>query len=84
MQRLRAICAAALSLGLACVPVWGNTTPNVVPLGTIIAADQAHVGNAAADVGTTVYTGDRLAPGRTEPCRFARARRVYCSSVTPR
>jgi hypothetical protein len=63
MQRLRAICAAALSLGLACVPVWGNTTPNVVPLGTIIAADQAHVGNAVADVGTTVYTGDRLSTG---------------------
>lgn len=60
MYRLRAICAAALSLSMACVPVWGASTPVVTPLGTVIAADRAHVGGAAADVGTTVYGGDRL------------------------
>ena len=60
MLRLRALCAAALSLSLVTVPVWGTSTPNVSPLGTVIAADRAHVGEAAADVGTTVYGGDRL------------------------
>jgi len=60
MFRLRALCAAALSLSLVTVPVWGTSTPNVSPLGTVIAADRAHVGEAAADVGTTVYGGDRL------------------------
>jgi len=60
MQRLRAISAAVLALGLVSVPVWGATTPNVAPLGTVIAADRAHVGQAAADVGTTVYGGDKL------------------------
>jgi hypothetical protein len=59
MQRLRAISAAALSLSLACAPLWG-AAPNVTPLGTVIAAEHAHVGAASADVGTTVYGGDRL------------------------
>jgi hypothetical protein len=44
-----------------CAPVWGATTPNVTtPLGTVIAAERAHVGEANANVGTTVYGGDRL------------------------
>jgi hypothetical protein len=60
MQRLRAICTAALGLILVCVPVWGATTPNIAPLGTVIAAERAHVGEASANVGTTVYGGDRL------------------------
>ncbi len=60
MQRLRAICAAAFGLSLACVPVWAAATPNVAPLGTVISAERAHVGDAKADVGTTVYGGDRI------------------------
>ncbi|HUN63258.1 MAG TPA: hypothetical protein VMU53_14775 [Candidatus Sulfotelmatobacter sp.] len=60
MQRLRALGAAVLAFSLTSVPLWGAATPNVAPLGTIIAADRAHVGSAAADVGTTVYAGDRL------------------------
>lgn len=60
MQRLRAICAAAFGMSLACVPVWAAATPNVAPLGTVIAAERAHVGEASADVGTTVYGGDRI------------------------
>ena len=60
MQRLRAICAAAFGLSLACVPEWAAATPNVAPLGTVIAAERAHVGDAKADVGTTVYGGDRI------------------------
>jgi hypothetical protein len=60
MQRLRTIRAAALVFSLAQVPAWGASTANVVPLGTVIAADRAHVGQASADVGTTVYSGDRV------------------------
>jgi len=60
MQGLRAIGAAALVLSLTGAPVWGATTPNVAPLGTVIAAERAHVGQAIADVGTTVYGGDTL------------------------
>lgn len=60
MERLRAICAAVLAVSLTSMPVWGSTTPNVLPLGTVIAADHAHVGQANADIGTTVYGGDRL------------------------
>ncbi len=60
MQCLRAICAALVGLSLMCAPVWGATTPNVAPLGTVIAAERAHVGEASASVGTTIYGGDRL------------------------
>jgi hypothetical protein len=60
MQRLRTLTAAVLALSLVTVPVWGAATPNVTPLGTVIAAERAHVGGATADVGTTVYGGDQL------------------------
>lgn len=60
MQRLRAVCAAAFVLGLACEPARAAATPNAAPLGTVIAAERAHVGEAKADVGTTVYAGDRI------------------------
>jgi hypothetical protein len=59
MQRLRAFGAAVLAWSLVSVPVW-SATPNVTPLGTVIAAERAHVGQANADVGTTVYGGDVL------------------------
>jgi hypothetical protein len=59
MQRLRAIGAAVLSLSLVSVPVRG-AKPTVSPLGTVIAAEHAHVGQAIADVGTTIYPGDWL------------------------
>lgn len=58
MQRLRGIFAAALSLSLASGPMLGAPTATV--LGTVITADRAHVGDASASVGTTVYGGDRL------------------------
>ncbi|MGB7433859.1 MAG: hypothetical protein WBR26_20780 [Candidatus Acidiferrum sp.] len=61
MQRLRMICAAVLAAALVGVPVWGTPAlPNVSPLGTIITADRAHVGEAGADVGTTIYDGDLI------------------------
>lgn len=60
MVRLRAFCAVALALSLASLPAWSASTPSVAPLGTIIAADRAHIGQAIADVGTTVYGGDKI------------------------
>lgn len=60
MQRLRIFCAAAVVLMVASVPLCAATPPSVTPLGTVIAADRAHVGAASADVGTTVYGGDRI------------------------
>lgn len=60
MQYLRILCAAAALLMLASSPLCAATPPNVTPLGTVIAAERAHVGGASADVGTTVYGGDRI------------------------
>lgn len=59
MQGLRAIFAAVLSVSVATAPAWAGPAPTA-PLGTVIAADRAHVGQGAADVGTTIYGGDRL------------------------
>lgn len=59
MQGLRAIFAAVLSFSVATTPVWAAPAPTS-PLGTVIAADRAHVGQGTADVGTTVFGGDRL------------------------
>ncbi len=58
MQRLRAIFAAALSVTLATGPLMG--APTATALGTVVTAERAHVGDASASVGTTVYGGDRL------------------------
>jgi len=57
MQALRPIFAAVMTCGLAAIPVCAGPTS---ALGTIVAADKAHVGEAAAEVGTTVFGGDRL------------------------
>lgn len=84
MQRVRAICAAALSLGLLSIPAWGAATPSITPIGTVIAADRAHVGQTNADVGTTVYGGDRIstdAQGNMQ-LRAGAARLLLMSSST--
>ena len=57
MQARRAIFATALSCSLMSFPAWGAAT---TALGTVIAADRAHVGEAKAEVGTTVYGGDSI------------------------
>lgn len=82
MQRLRAICAAALSLSLLSVPAWGATPASIAPLGTVIAAERAHVGEAMADVGTTVYGGDRISTDSqgTMQLRAGAARLLLMSS----
>jgi hypothetical protein len=53
----RAVFASALSLSLISFPAWGAPT---APLGTVIAADRANVGEAKAEAGTTIYGGDSL------------------------
>ena len=60
MRRLRALTGAALILGLASVPVKAANTAKTTAFGTVIEADRAHIGQTSADVGTTVYGGDRL------------------------
>jgi len=42
------------------MPVLGTTSPKPTPLGIVIASEHAHVGDTGADVGTTIYTGDRV------------------------
>ncbi len=58
MQGMRAMFAAAVSLSLAVGPAMGS--PTATALGTVLTAERAHVGDASAWVGTTVYAGDHL------------------------
>ena len=46
-----------LSLILLITPLWGAPSAS---FGTVVFADHAHVGYAAASVGATVFSGDRL------------------------
>lgn len=57
MAVLRCFAAIVLSFSLAGLPIWGTPSAS---LGTVIAAQRAHVGKAAAEVGTTLYGGDYL------------------------
>jgi len=57
MSRLREAIAALISISLLITPVWGAPSSS---LGTIVYADRAHMGAAAASVGATVFGGDRL------------------------
>jgi hypothetical protein len=57
MSRSREAITAILSISLLITPVWGAPSPS---LGTIVYADRARMGAAAASVGATVFGGDRL------------------------
>src|SRR5437868_8220080 len=46
-----------LSISLAATPIWGSSA---LGLGTVVSADHAHVGTAAASAGTTIFAGDTL------------------------
>jgi hypothetical protein len=56
MHLVRVVGASIILLGLTCAPLIATTAP----LGTVITADRAHIGETAADVGTTIYSGDRV------------------------
>src|SRR5271167_4077400 len=62
MRLHRSIFAAILSAALVATPLWSAPPPppSTTPLGTIVSAQRAHVGSADAEVGTTLYGGDRL------------------------
>lgn len=47
-------------VGLTISPAWAGPTP-ATSLGTVVTADHARVGDSSAEVGTTVFGGDRLA-----------------------
>jgi hypothetical protein len=57
MSRWREATAALVSITLLLTPVWGAPSSS---LGTVVYADRAHMGAAAASVGATVFGGDRL------------------------
>jgi len=60
MQGLRAPLATLLFVGLSASIAFAGPKPTT-SLGTIVTAEHARVGDSAAEVGTTVYSGDRLA-----------------------
>jgi hypothetical protein len=49
--------SAIVTLSLIVPPAWSAPA---TPLGTVVSAERAHVGTAAASVGTTVFSGDKL------------------------
>src|SRR5215472_6031573 len=53
----RALVATSLSLTLLILPLRATPSP---ALGTVVFVNRAHVGNANASVGATVFSGDRL------------------------
>ena len=53
----RAAVATLLSLSILISPLWA--TPSAA-FGTVVFVNRAHVGNANASVGATVFSGDRL------------------------
>jgi hypothetical protein len=57
MSRWREATAALVSITLLLTPVWGAPSSS---LGTVVYADRAHMGAAAASVGATVFGGDHL------------------------
>jgi hypothetical protein len=63
MRGLRAPLATLMTIGLAVAPAWAGPKA-ASSLGTIVTAEHARVGDSAAEVGTTVFGGDRLATDR--------------------
>jgi hypothetical protein len=53
-----------LIFGLVALPLRG-TTPVATPLGVVVIANQAQVGNSTATNGSTVFEGDRLVTAET-------------------
>jgi hypothetical protein len=58
---LRISLAIVLSFGLTAVSISSASTPGSAPeFGTVVSAQRAHVGQATASVGTTIFSGDSL------------------------
>ena len=59
MRGLRAPLATLMSIGLSVAPAWAGPK-TASSLGTVVTAEHARVGDSSAEVGTTVFSGDRL------------------------
>ena len=62
MRGLRESFAALMSIGLLVSPAWAGPK-TASSLGTIVTAEHARIGDSSAEVGTTVFSGDRLSTG---------------------
>jgi hypothetical protein len=63
MRGLRAPLATLMTIGLTVAPAWAGPK-TASSLGTIVTAEHAFVGDSSAEVGTTVFSGDRLSTNR--------------------
>jgi hypothetical protein len=63
MRGLRAPLATLMAIGLTVAPAWAGPK-TASSLGTIVTAEHALVGDSSAEVGTTVFSGDRLSTSR--------------------
>jgi hypothetical protein len=60
MLRLRILRSFVLFLSLLCCAPLGYSSTPAKAFGAVITADRAHIGEAEANVGTTLYGGDRV------------------------
>ncbi len=63
MRGLRAPLATLMTIGLTVAPAWAGPK-TASSLGTIVTSAHARVGDSSAEVGTTVFSGDRLTTER--------------------
>lgn len=63
MRGLRGTFAALIAIGLTVSPAWAGPR-TASSLGTIVTAEHARIGDSSAEVGTTVFSGDRLSTDR--------------------
>jgi hypothetical protein len=63
MRGLRAPVATLMSIGLTVAPAWAGPR-TASSLGTIVTAEHARIGDSSAEVGTTVFSCDRLVTER--------------------
>lgn len=80
MTRLREVAAGFLAVSLCLTPVFAEPSS---ALGTVVFSERAHVGTAAASVGTTVYGGDQLSTEKMGSVQVrAGAARLLLSSAS--
>ena len=84
MRVLRALSAGILSFSLASIPVCAGSTSTAIPLGIVVTAENARVGESSVSVGTTVYGGDLLSTeaGGSVQVRAGAAKLLLASSTT--
>jgi hypothetical protein len=84
VKGLRTVLAAVFYVALVNNPACAGTTPTGAPLGIVLTADHARVGQSPVDVGTTIYVGDSLNTGAqgNVQVRAGAARLLLLSSTT--